>query len=104
MRSLILHPVHRLRSLAMGTTLAAAAHKGGAGKTLLVANLAGALAADGARVQAIDADPQGALAAALGIRPTKPTLYEVLDGRATAADAIEIIAPTHVRHRPRTPR
>jgi chromosome partitioning protein len=76
----------------MGATIAAAAHKGGAGKTCLVANLAAALAADGARVLAVDADPQGALSAALGVRPEKPGMFEVLTGRAPAADAIETTA------------
>jgi chromosome partitioning protein len=76
----------------MAATLAAAAHKGGAGKTLLVANLAGALASDGARVLAVDADSQGALGAALGVQPSKPTVYEVLTGQAAAADAIETTA------------
>jgi chromosome partitioning protein len=76
----------------MAITLTVAAHKGGAGKTLVVANLAGALALQGDQVLAVDADPQGALSAALGVRPTKPTLYEVLRGRAQAADAIETTA------------
>jgi len=76
----------------MGTAIAAAAHKGGAGKSLLIANLAAALAADGARVLAVDADSQGALGAALGVRVEKPGLYEVLRGRASAADAIETTA------------
>lgn len=41
---------------------------------------------------AVDADSQGALAAALGVQPSKPTLYEVLTGQAAAADAIETTA------------
>lgn len=73
----------------MGATLAVAAHKGGSGKSLVVANLAAALAAQGARVLAVDADSQGALGAALGVHPAKPTVYEVVGGRARAADAIE---------------
>jgi chromosome partitioning protein len=84
--------VDRLRSPAMSAAIAVVAHKGGAGKTLLVANLAAALVGEGAGVLAVDADPQGALGAALGIRPTKPTLYEVLADRAGTGDAIETTA------------
>jgi chromosome partitioning protein len=53
---------------------------------------AGALATGGTPVLAVDADSQGALAAALGVRPEKPTLYEVLAGQAVAVDAIESTA------------
>ena len=72
----------------MAIMLAVVAHKGGAGKTTVAANLGGALAGLGRRVLLVDADPQGALTAALGVDPAKPTLYEVLAGRADAADAI----------------
>jgi chromosome partitioning protein len=70
------------------TVLAVVAHRGGAGKTTVAANLGAALAGLGRRVLLVDADPQGALGAALGVRPDKPGLYEVLAGRAAAADAI----------------
>jgi len=68
-------------------TIAVAAHKGGAGKTTIAVNLAGALAATGRRVLVVDCDPQGAVAAALAVVVEKPTLYEVLSGTA-AADAL----------------
>ena len=41
--------------------------KGGVGKTTTAANLATALAMDGGRVLALDADSQGHLALALGV-------------------------------------
>lgn len=65
-----------------------AAHKGGSGKTTVTVNLAGALAHLGMRVLIVDADPQGAAAAALGVEPVKPTLYEVLTGSAQRNEAI----------------
>jgi len=54
--------------------------KGGCGKTTTTVNLAGALAADGARVLVIDIDPQAHATLALGVDPDKidENLYEVL--------------------------
>jgi chromosome partitioning protein len=68
--------------------IAVAAHKGGSGKTTVTVNLAGALAAAGHRVVVIDADPQGAAGASLGVTVGKPTLYEVLTGDASLHDAV----------------
>lgn len=59
--------------------IAVISHKGGSGKTALAANLAGAFAAAGNSVLAVDVDPQGGLTAALGVEPGKPTLYEVIN-------------------------
>jgi chromosome partitioning protein len=70
------------------TVIAVAAHKGGSGKTTIAANVAAALAADGRRVLAVDADPQGALGAALGVVEAKPTVYEVMAGDAKPDDAV----------------
>lgn len=66
-----------------------AAHKGGSGKTTVTANLAGALAGAGHQVLVVDVDPQGGAGAALGVAVTKPTLYEVLSGAASAAAAVQ---------------
>jgi chromosome partitioning protein len=54
--------------------------KGGCGKTTTTVNLAGALAADGARVLVVDIDPQAHATLALGIDPDKidENLYEIL--------------------------
>lgn len=69
-------------------TIAVAAHKGGAGKTTVAVNLAGAIAATGRRVLLVDGDPQGAAGAALVVAVEKPTLYEVISGQAAAQDAL----------------
>jgi chromosome partitioning protein len=54
--------------------------KGGCGKTTTTVNLAGALAADGARVLVVDIDPQAHATLALGIDPDKldENIYEIL--------------------------
>jgi chromosome partitioning protein len=54
--------------------------KGGCGKTTTTVNLAGALAADGARVLVVDMDPQAHATLALGVNPDhiNENLYEVL--------------------------
>jgi chromosome partitioning protein len=54
--------------------------KGGCGKTTTATNLAGALAADGARVLVVDVDPQAHATLALGIDPEQvdENLYEIL--------------------------
>jgi chromosome partitioning protein len=69
------------------TVVCVASHKGGSGKTTVVANLAAVLARTGP-VLAVDCDPQGGLAAATGTPDEKPTLYEALAGTATVAEAI----------------
>lgn len=63
--------------------IAVVAHKGGAGKTTVALNLGAELAASGRRTLLVDADPQGALGAALGLTDIhKPTLYEAVVGQA----------------------
>jgi chromosome partitioning protein len=54
--------------------------KGGCGKTTTAVNLAGCLAADGARTLLVDMDPQAHATLALGIDPERldENLYEVL--------------------------
>ena len=54
--------------------------KGGCGKTTTTVNLAGALAADGARVLVVDMDPQAHATLAFGIDPdeTAENLFDVL--------------------------
>ena len=68
--------------------IAVIAHKGGTGKTTVALNLGTELAASGLRVVLIDCDPQGGLGACLGmVTVEKPTLYEVVTGEATLAEA-----------------
>ena len=68
--------------------LVVTAHKGGVGKTTAAVSLAGAFAEAGRRCLVVDVDPQGAAGAALGVGPSRPSLYDVLQGEAAAADAV----------------
>ncbi len=79
-------------------TIAIVNQKGGCGKTTTTVNLAGALAADDARVLVVDLDPQAHATLALGIDPEAldENLYEVLaetSGAAAAARLPDIVRP-----------
>jgi chromosome partitioning protein len=68
--------------------LAVTAHKGGVGKTTIAVNLAAACAETGRRTLLVDVDPQGAATDGLAVVASPPSLYDVLMGQATAAEAI----------------
>ena len=67
--------------------------KGGCGKTTTTVNLAGSLAADGARVLVVDLDPQAHATLALGIDPEEleENLYEILTDPAGADRIQEVL-------------
>ena len=75
--------------------LAVANQKGGVGKTTTSVNLAASLAAAEKRTLLVDCDPQGNASSGVGVRPrtVERSIYDVLIGRCTAAEATQ---PTEI--------
>ena len=83
----------------MANTIAILSQKGGTGKTTAVRTLTDVLRRSGLRTLAVDLDPQGNLSDYLDIDPhAMPTVAEVLNGTATAMDAIhDDVIPSNLR-------
>ncbi len=75
---------------AVPARIALANQKGGVGKTTTAVNLAVIFARQGLRVLLVDIDPQGNATSSLGIEKKRliATLYDVLIGELTVADAL----------------
>jgi chromosome partitioning protein len=73
----------------MAITVAVLSQKGGTGKTTMVRSLTDVFERLGMDVLAVDADPQGNLSDYFDTDPdARPTLDDVLQGKARAADAV----------------
>jgi len=81
----------------MGRIITIANQKGGVGKTTTAVNLAASLAVAGQSTLLVDCDPQGNATSGLGveIEPGGPTLYHVMIGQFSAAEAVR---PTDLEH------
>jgi len=83
----------------MSEAIAVLSQKGGTGKTTMVRSLADVFERLGMDVLAVDADPQGNLSDYFDADPNShPTLGDVLQGQARAADAVHgRVVPANLR-------
>ena len=80
----------------MGTVYAIANQKGGVGKTTTAVNVAACIAEAGYGTLLVDVDPQANATVGLGVaKDLEPSVYDVLSGDATAADAV---VPTEIEN------
>jgi chromosome partitioning protein len=88
----------------MGTVYALANQKGGVGKTTTAVNVAACIAEAGYPTLLVDIDPQANATVGLGVpKDTEPSVYDVLAGRADAADALHETAIERLRLLPASP-